>query len=550
MASLGPSLAKLRATPRGRSKLRVGVFADGVSQPRWLVESLARIATSDFAELAVLCVHNTRKGESRLVWEAYRHLDRAFFATGPDPLRSTRIDELVPPGRRLALAPGDPQWRSRIACLRLDVAVTVGGVDDREIEELARFGAWRHSFGETPHCDPTVAGLREVVEDRPVVASGIRVRCGGIERLACRSWSRTIPFSLTRSHERLFYKATDFLPRALRQLHEHGAEWLESHGIPAPPPTPAPLPDLGGLGTLGARVAMRTLEHCFTVGQWSLAYRFSPLEPWDGNLVPFHHLMPPTDRFWADPFPFSVKGRHYIFFEELPFATGKAHISVMEVDERGNASKPVRVLERDYHLSYPFLVEHDGALFMIPESAYDGTVQLFRCEQFPTRWKRERVLLEGAFLADATVHREGHRWWMFANMGSPEAGADDELHLFFADDLFGEWKPHPGNPVKSDVRASRPAGRLFRDGGRLYRPGQICAPIYGAGIALNRVTRLDEHTFAEEEERRVVPVACRIFKSVSEGAAPAPAGPVLGLHTMNRAGTLSVTDAFVRRRRF
>ena len=122
---------------------------------------------------------------------------------------------------------------------------------------------------------------------------------------------------------------------------------------------------------------------------------------------------------------------------------------------------------------------------------------------------------------------------MFANLGTEATGTDDELHLFSAGSLRGEWTPHRSNPVKCDVRSSRPAGRLFERDGVLYRPGQICAPIYGSGIALHRVTQLDDAGYAETEERRI------IGKS-----------PLLGLHTINRCGDLSVTDAFARRRRF
>jgi len=136
--------------------------------------------------------------------------------------------------------------------------------------------------------------------------------------------------------------------------------------------------------------------------------------------------------------------------------------------------------------------------------------------------------------ADATLHRHDGRWWMFANVAANGAEIHDELHIFTSDTLLGEWKPLAGNPVKSDVRGARPAGKLFTQDGVLYRPSQICAPLYGAGIALQRVTRLDD-SFEEREERRIVPAD-------GEG--------VLGLHTINRAGDLSVIDAFVRRPRF
>ena len=113
---------------------------------------------------------------------------------------------------------------------------------------------------------------------------------------------------------------------------------------------------------------------------------------------------------------------------------------------------------------------------------------------------------------------------------------NDELCLYSADTLLGEWRPHRRNPVKSDVRSSRPAGRLFRRGDGLYRPGQICTPLYGAGIALHRVTRLTHDEYTEEEEGRIVP-------SASDPR-------TLGIHTLNRAGDLTVTDAFERRPRF
>jgi len=52
---------------------------------------------------------------------------------------------------------------------------------------------------------------------------------------------------------------------------------------------------------------------------------------------------------------------------------------------------------------------------------------------------------------------------------------------------------------------------------------------------MNRVTRLDAQHFEEQEERRILPVA---------------GSGILGLHTVNRAGSLSVVDAFLRRSRF
>jgi len=542
VAALGEGPAQARVPFRAkassaRRRVRVGVFADSALQPRWIHEALARIGASDFAEVAVLCVREPRGDapESASLLQAYAHVDHWIFGSGEDPTQPVRLDTLVRPCERLAFHPEDRAWRARMADLRLDVCFVVGAIDDAALEGLARHGVWRYCFGEALR--PDLAAMREVIDEAPVVATGIRVMRAGAERYACRTWSRTIPFSLARSRERLFGRANDGLARTLRRLHQCGEGWLEGEGEPAPPRTAERAPNFAesvhGITRLGARIAMRGLETAFTVGQWSLAYRFADVEPWDGRLDGFHRLVPPADRFWADPFPITVGGRHYIFFEELPFSTGKGHISVVEVDREGRASAPQRVVERDYHLSYPFLIEHEGALFMIPESAYGNCIQVLRCEEFPARWRLEKVLIDGVFAADATIHRQDDRWWMFANLGTESSGVDDELHLFSAASLFGEWSPHRRNPVKCDVRSSRPAGRLFERDGVLYRPGQICAPIYGSGIALHRVTRLDDDGFSETEVRSLTGTP-----------------PVLGVHTINRAGDLSVTDTFARRRRF
>jgi hypothetical protein len=417
----------------------------------------------------------------------------------------------------------------------LDVAFVAGDVDEKSLEGVARYGTLRYGFGEDFAGDEREAGTREVLEGTPVTPSGIRVHRGGGEpdRLAYRSWSRTLPFSIARNRENVFAKAVDFLARALRDLEQGGAEWLES--IPVAPVVQARAQsNLPGRLRLAGRIARRALQKATCVDQWTLAFRFGDTERWSGSLDGFVRLEPPKDRFWADPFPIQRGGRSYIFFEELPFASGKGHISVIEVDRAGNASSPVKVLDRDYHLSYPFLIEEGGALYMIPETGANRTVELYRCIDFPYQWQRERVLLDGLFAVDATLHRGANRWWMFANVANPGAEVHDELFLFGADSLTGEWKPHPRNPVKSDARGARPAGKLYVQDGKLYRPAQICAPLYGSGIAINQVTRLDAKGFEETEERHIVPVA---------------GSGVLGLHTLNRAGDLCVTDAFVRRSR-
>ena len=531
----------LRDFPQPR-RLRIGVFADTPVQPGWIGEAFARLAAADFAEVVLVeagaehpgaepaalasafaglaAVESVpaalMRGDAALpaLWQLYSRLDRRLFDAGEDE----------PCDLRACLPAGGGE---------LDVAFALGALDDAALDGRARYGVWRFCFGPQGAQAEGLAGVPEVAREEPLTASGVMVRLSRDEpaRLAYQSWSRTCAFSVARNRDHL-RKTAEFAFRAMRDLHRSGEAWLR--GCP-PLPAGAPARGLAGGDALriGARLARRALQKALGVEQWLIAFAFASRV--DPELRGFTRLVPTKDRDWADPFALERNGRYFIFFEEVPFASRKGHICVVEVDRAGRASAPVRVLERDYHLSYPFLFEDGGSLFMIPESAANATVELWRCVDFPTRWRHEANLLEGVRCVDATLHRASDRWWMFANC-APGASRifDDELHLFSADRPDGDWQPHPRNPVKSDPRCSRPAGRLFTKHGALYRPAQVCVPRYGAGLSINRVVKLTAHEYAERQVERIV---------------PPPASGLLGVHTLNHARDLRVVDAFVRRRR-
>jgi hypothetical protein len=496
-------------------------------QPRWVVEGFARLARSDVAEIVAICCGDGAPPPQPWAWKLYERVDRAAFRPGHDPLALADITSV----------PHHKRAHADFVALDLDVAFALGRFDDSALEGIAHFGVWRYCFGETRHEDEALAGLHEVVHGLPLSGSGLKVRVPGSgTRLAYQSWSRTYPFSPARNRAQLLRKTAEFAHRALAELQRSGRGWLEQC---------RPLPEsAAGISPLAGqspapilkRIVRRGVQKAFSVEQWFLAYRRFKDRTLTADLEGFTRLMPPKDRYWADPFVLAKGGRFFVFFEELPFRTGKAHISMLEIDAEGRASRPVKVLERDYHLSYPFVVEHDGSLYMIPETAQNGTIEAYRCVDFPLTWRLERILVSGVHCVDATFHNGAGRWWMFANVAAAGSSVfDDELHVLHADRLLGEWQPHARNPVKSDARSARPAGKLYWHNGALYRPAQICAPLYGSGLSINRVMRLTTQDYAERQVERILPAE-------KEG--------LLGLHTVNRAGDLTVVDAFMRRRRF
>ncbi len=251
-----------------------------------------------------------------------------------------------------------------------------------------------------------------------------------------------------------------------------------------------------------AFAAVRALYRlCCHAPHWRVGWR--PVEAggvWArGSLegAPWHILADPGIRFFADPFPARWQGRDLVFVEDFDHRTQKGILSVAEVlaDGRTGAVRPV--LEEPWHLSYPFLFEDEGAMYMIPESSAAKRVVLYRADPFPHRWVPEAVLLDGIEASDATIVRHGGRLWLFATTRDGQGAHSDMLSLFHAPALRGPWTAHPLNPVLIDAAAARPAGNIVVRDGRLWRPVQDCSRGYGRGLGLAEVTRLDEEGFSQ-----------------------------------------------------
>ena len=211
----------------------------------------------------------------------------------------------------------------------------------------------------------------------------------------------------------------------------------------------------------------------------------------------------------------------------------KALLSVVELGTQGPIGAPRPIIERPYHLSYPFVFERDGQVWMLPEASAARRLDLLRATAFPFEWEHAATLIEGPELSDATLVEHGDKLWLFGSQGGEGASSWDNLHLWSAQHLTGDWHPHDRNPVLIDASSARPAGAMYRLGGQLWRPAQDCTRGYGSGLTIARVAKLDDEAFEQEEIASV---------------GPSPAWPGIGLHTLNTAGEFEVVDGASPRR--
>lgn len=232
-------------------------------------------------------------------------------------------------------------------------------------------------------------------------------------------------------------------------------------------------------------------------------------------------------RFYADPFVVWRDGVCHLFVEDYPFATRKGVISYVTLDAEGRASAPRPALERPYHLSYPMIFERDGSFWMIPETSNARTIELYRADPFPDHWVLERTFAENLRASDMTLLDHGGKLWLLGTLAEDGGSTWDGLGVFFADDLFGEWRAHPANPLLIDASCARPAGMVVQTGAGLVRPVQDCRGRYGAALALARIDRLDEEGYSQ---------------TILSRLPPDPRWKAVGAHTLNESGGVEAVD--------
>lgn len=526
--------------------LRVGLLVDSFVQPKWVERCIDFIRRSDAAKISLVVVSEKPSADGpseSLLLRLYRLVDDQWFKTQNDPLDPANIATALSGVPRLKITTnGDARVRPGKAELEeirqhdLDVILCFGVVPTGSaIHAIPRLGVWSYDFGEEQAPPGAPAGFAElahgVVTDPQLVQETPRGRVP-----LYRSPTATNRASMAKTRRNVYFKAAAFAGRKLRDIRDSNGAMPPRKAAAGAQRTTPQGSSFNGFTRVSRRVMGEMLSNLTSRDQWVLGIRFR--QPGDPSgpfldLDDFTLIEPQGNHFWADPFPLEQDGRHFVFFEDYPYANRKGHLSVVEVDEAGVVGSSTEVLSTDFHLSFPNVFRHDGELYMLPETSQARQVQLYRCERFPDKWGRAATLLDNTAAVDPVVFQHDGQWWMFVGTREPGAGGSDEVSLFHAPRITGPWTPHRRNPVRSNVFSARPAGQVYELDGQLYRPAQDCSRRYGYGLVINRIDRVSETDYAETEVARLNPES-RGF---------------LGIHTVNHSERLTVVDFNRRQQR-
>jgi hypothetical protein len=551
-----------------KEKLRVGLLVNDYTIPFWAYKMIEDIQKSNHSEIKLIVrkQHKIKKKASFLnkIWEMrkeflfflYSKFEDKWFKLEPNAFEPKCLKDLIH-CPEIKVSPKETKFSDRILdedinkikTHEIDVFIRLGFKILRgEILNSAKYGIWSYHHGDNKVNRGGPAGVWEVLEKCDVTGVMLQIlteELDGGTKLHESFWT-TDYLSINRNKSNCHWKAKSFIPRKLQELYQLGEKEFFQKVNKANSQiffyynklytTPKNLQLFKkALSNYWKTVKIR-IKEMFYFEQWILLFNLENTNKFSTSFFRFKRITPPKDRFWADPFIIQRDNKYYIFIEEFVYSENKGKISVIEMKESGEYQKPKVVLEKDYHLSYPFLFEENGELYMIPESQKNKTIDLYRCIEFPLIWDFKKTLINNIEAVDSTIFKYNNKYWLFTNVKEDsDIPTFDDLCLFYSDSLLvDEWKPHPRNPIISDVKYVRPAGNIFIYNDRIYRPAQNCSKHYGYGMQIRKITKLNENDYEEKKVQSIYPNW---------------ADDLISTHTLNNSGKLTVIDALIKRRK-
>lgn len=523
--------------------IRIGLLLEGTMIQAWQAEAIRQIIKGGHAEIALLIFNSsprTSGDPSPFFYRVYRKFDRLLFKGNQDAFVSTSISSVLNPlPECLEVQPIQKKYRDifsietieKIQGYDLDIILRLGfRILSGEILTAAKYGVWSYHHGDPRVYRGGPPAFWEVMKAMPITSAALLRITEKLDQgeILYQSFTQTNPLSVQRNANRLFWQSSFFVARVIAEVHRLGwKKWENGHkndSSAANPPLLKPPRNwvmLGLFWSLVWRNLSRKIHEFFKKPHWSIALfkgalegkevliKSEALEVWDH---------PDSKNFyWADPFPISHGGKEYILVEEFDKRTQKGRIVCLE--KAGDKILSYPVLNDPWHLSYPFVWEENGMFYLIPESAGSGKIYCYKALEFPFRWEKKSLFFyQEAY--DPTLFKWDGVYWLFVNQKAhSECSPFDELHLYFSDNLENpSWQAHPQNPIVSDVRKSRPAGRLFSKNGMLYRPAQDSGLRYGHRVRIQKIQVLSKEEYRETT-----------VQTLESGS-----GLVQGIHTFNQ----------------
>ena len=538
-------------------KLRFGILCDPGHVREWQWRCIQSLLSSGFCELAIVIApsdlhsaegiprHSQNSSSTSFAFHAYRErVSKRSLA-----LRAANVSEeqssvprilfqSTPSGEGRGVSPPIEVEQVRAADLDFILKFS-GGHPSSQFLQAPRFGVWSFSPIDMADYRGVPTAFWEIYKGNPVSQAMLlrlaKAPLAGV--VLYKGFFPTVNYSWQRNLDNILLGAVEWPLRVCQDIRNGCASYLNRNPEFIPAPVLAAPTNWQACKTIlkmgGALIKMH-VQSLVMREQWHIGIVKTPIASFlESETQPDVQWLVdlPRTRFFSDPFAIKRGNEIVILFEDFDQLSFRGRISAVRSNDNGctfSDAMPVKgsVFDASVHKAYPYLLEHEGEVYCVPETWEANEIALYRATDFPLKWERVGPLLEGVGGVDATPFEYEGRWWMF--YARRENGSNLKLYLASAPRLKGPWSPHPQNPVKTDIGSARPGGTPFVHNGTLYRPAQHSTHTYGGGIIIHKVVKLTETEYEETQFRHLRPTGHGRYSA--------------GFHTLAAAGDMCVVD--------
>lgn len=255
--------------------------------------------------------------------------------------------------------------------------------------------------------------------------------------------------------------------------------------------------------------------------RWALGFVRGGMDAvMESECLDVDYVKMPKDRWYADPFVLDVTEYEVLLLvEDYGYETQKGVISLLHIDRTTMEITSRKVLlELPTHLSFPAIWRKDGHIYVYPESARSGKLDMYEYHPETEELTYVQTICDDV-VWDSYITEAFGEPVLFTN-----AKNDNFLDIYRWDALLQRYVP--GIEIPSQKRNSRLGGFVFEYKGAYYYPAQDCSKVYGGAIDIKRV----------EWDG----VTCKVY-SVRHIESPHPEY-WLGMHTLNEYKGVAVID--------
>lgn len=531
-------------------ELRIGILCNGTTFRAWEAEAIRKLLAVRGVHVVLLVKNRTTDpaAPTGLVQRALRYPWRMFlylqYRKRWFKPKALVLEDL---GALLASVPVlevdverkgfserfNQRDLSAIAGHRPDVLLRFGfNIIRGGILQLPRYGVWSFHHGDETKYRGGPPVFWEIMRGDGVTGAILQRLTDKLDggSVLYKGWFRTVDHSLVETVDTVLLAGSHWPAHIAKRIINGDVQAAE--GIPSR--TDAPVHKYpGNITFIRFLVRIARNKWRFHRGrtemqeQWNVAVLHQPI----ASLLEERPSLnarwlpePAKGQFRADPFGYMRNGELNVLYEKYDYRTRQGFLARIRPKGDNVLKRSRTMLDEGRHLSYPFIVEHEGNVYCVPESIADGRVMLYKVNEANDALEPVTRLLDEP-LVDPTLFRHDGRWWLF---GTKAPLTNVELHAFWSDNLTGPFVPHVLNPLKHDIRTARPGGTPFTRGSELWRPAQDSGRTYGGRIAFNRVDRLSPTDFAETTVKYLDPLRGTSFNK--------------GLHTVSAVGDITLLD--------